>query len=240
MKEIEITLAGIPLRIGLFFPENAKGFGSYITQDNCSGHEISVDLDEPRRYPVICPDGVLTPDSEIYLLMPHVSRTLLKYGRVLFHGAAFRWRGRAWIFTAPSGTGKTTQLRNWQRLWPDELELIGGDKVVLAQEKDGSFWLLPSPWTGKEGDRGSVSAPLGGIVLLRQAKENTVTILSPGEAVLRMFDQLLITAETEEEIVEAAALLDSMLRVVPVWRLDNLGDLDSAYLMRRKLEEDVP
>ncbi len=240
MKEIEITLAGVPLRLGLHFPENADGLRRYITREDCGGHEICVGPEEAERYPLICPSGALTPASEGYLLIAHVSRALLRHERVLLHGAAFRWRDRAWLFTAPSGTGKTTQLRNWQRLWPDELELIGGDKVVLEHRDDGSFWLHPSPWTGKEGDRGSVSAPLAGIILLRQADEDRVTRLKPGEAALRIFDQLLITCETEEEARAAAGLLDALLRSVPVWRLENLGGTASAELMRRRLEEDVP
>ena len=237
MDFIEINLAGTRIRVGLRFPENKDRFRSFLTKESGEAQEISVREGEWAEYPLICPEGVLTPFGEMYLLMSHASRVLLRHNRVLIHGAAFLWQGRAWLLTAPSGTGKTTQLRHWQRLLGEELSLIGGDKVVLRRCPDGGFWLHPAPWTGKEGDVGSASGPLAGIILLQQAAENRITAMKPEEAVLPIFEQLLIRPESEAELRSVESLLNDLLRRVPLWRLDNLGDEASARLTRSLLEE---
>ena len=238
MKTIEIVLSGVRLRLDLHFPALVEMFQPFRIGE-CGSADVWVEPEEAADYPLICPDGVLTPGGEAYILMAHVSRELLKHERVVFHGVAFLWRGRAWLLTAPSGTGKTTQLRHWQRLWGEEIKLISGDKPILEQRADGSVWLHPSPWTGKEGEQGTSSGKLAGIVLLRQATENRIERLSPREAVFPLFEQFLMTGETEAELRAAGRLEDALLRQIPVWRLDNLGDEASARLTRAALEEAI-
>ena len=234
---IEIELAGVRLRISLRLRETVKYFRPFITRSDCDGWDIRVEDEDIPRYPLICPSGVLDPFSEAYLLMPRASAFLLKHDRALIHGVSFVWRGRAWLLTAPSGTGKTTQLRHWQRLCGDELEIINGDKSVLALETDGSLRLHPSPWTGKELDAGTVSAPLAGVVVLRQADHNAISLLKPRESVFALFQQFLNLCDDAEEAHAIEGLETRLIESVPVWRLDNLGDEDSARLTIQTLSE---
>lgn len=234
---IEIELAGVSMRIALRLPETERYFRGYITRRGCDGWDVRVEDDDPARYPLICPSGILDPFSETYLLMPRASAFLLRQQRVLVHGVSFVWRGRSWLFTAPSGTGKTTQLRHWQKLYGDEIKVINGDKSVLARHEDGSLWLHPSPWMGKEKDFGAASAPLGGIVVLEQADRNEMRRLPPRESVLRIYQQFLMSSLTGEEVRAAARLESALLEHTPVWLLRNLGDEASAQLTYQILSD---
>ena len=234
---IEIELAGIRVRMALRLPETKRYFDAYITQNDCPDWDVRVAEEDPADYPLICPSGVLDPESEAYLLMPRVSALLLRHRRVMIHGVSFAWRGKSWLITAPSGTGKTTQLRHWQRLWGGEIELINGDKSVLALQEDGSFWLYSSPWTGKEGDTGKASAPLGGIVILQQADHNEIRRLAPRESVLRIYRQFLNLGDEPQEVRAMGDLESRLLDGTPVWLLENLGDENSARLTHRTLAE---
>lgn len=232
----EIELAGVRVRMKLHFPETARYFSSYDTGRNCAGWDICVQEGDTEVFAYLCPDGTLNPAAEAYILMARVSSVLLPRGIVMFHGVSFVWRGKAWLITAPSGTGKTTQLRHWQSLWPDQIALINGDKSLLVMKEDGSFWVYPSPWTGKEGDIGTAYAPLAGIVVLRQSGQNEIRRLSPHESVLRVFEQFLIMDEEASEARAAAAMEDKLLRTIPIWLLDNLGDEESARLTHDTLK----
>lgn len=234
---IEITLAGVPLRISLRLEETARYFENEPTFREAEGWDIRVEDEDLKRYPLICPTGVLDPFSEAYLLMARASVFLLQYRRVLIHGVSFVWHGCALLFTAPSGTGKTTQLRHWQRLFGKQINLINGDKSVLALRDDGSFWLHPSPWMGKERDVGFASAPLGGIVLLEQADHNSIRRIAPRESVLRIFQQFLVDGEDPKTAHALGALEDRLLYITPVWLLENLGDEASARLTYQTLLE---
>ena len=234
---IEIELAAQRLRLALRLPETAVFFENFITARDCPDYDVSVPDEDLPLCREITADGSLTPYAEYFLFISRISQFLLKYARVVIHGVAFLWRGRAWLITAPSGVGKTTQLRHWQRLWPDEIQIISGDKPVLELKADGSFWLHPSPWPGKEGCRGTACGKLGGIVLLEQADYNAIRRLPPQESVLRVFQQLLVNCDTEEDVYLSTEITDRLLSLVPVWNLENLGNEASARLTHDALEE---
>lgn len=234
---IEIDLAGIKIIICLRLAETKEYFKDFTTRENCSKWDVRVEEEDIPRYPLICPGGVLDPFSEAYLLMPRVSAFLLKHKCVLIHGVSFAWRGYAWLLTAPSGTGKTTQLRHWQRLWKDEIEIINGDKSVLRLQDDSSFWIYPSPWMGKEKDFGDAAAPLAGIVVLRQAAENSIRQIPPRESVLEIYQQFLNLGDDPEEVRAMGKLESALLDHIPVWLLENRGDEASARLTYQTLSD---
>ena len=233
---IEIELAGTRLRLQITLPETAERFGRFLRRRGCETWDLKPDSPEDCGMPLSAPGEPLTPYTEFMLCMPPVSGALLAHERVLLHGVAFLWRGKAWLITAPSGTGKTTQYYHWKRLWPEETEIINGDKSVLAMCADG-FHLLPSPWTGKEGDAGEGEGALGGIVVLSQAQENRIRRLSPGEAVIPLLKAFIVRCRTEAEALQMAALEEKLLRTTPVWLLENRGDEASAALTRETLLE---
>ncbi len=169
------------------------------------------------------------------------SRFLLPFGCCFFHAVSFQWMGRAWLLTAPSGTGKTTQFLNWQRLHPEEISIICGDMPLLEQRSDGSVWVHSSPWNGKErfGRKKNVSAPLAGIVLLEQGSENRMIPLAPRDAVIPFFPQFIAFPETEEQILALANLMDHLLKSVPLWKLINLGDDASTELLRKAFLQEL-
>ena len=179
----------------------------------------------------------LAPDStdsyiEYRCLISLSARRLLREHCCVFHSVAFSWRGRAWLLTAPSGTGKTTQYLNWQRLFPGEIEMISGDMPVLESRDDGSVWVHPSSWNGKENIYGAPAALLGGLVFLKQGKEDRMLPLPVHDAVLPLLQQFMVLPETEEEIRQLSALLERVLLTVPCREFVNLGGDASTRLLR--------
>lgn len=228
-----IELAGLPLRLQYthIFPAYAEQrLNSFLCTDRPPLFTASVSqehLDERRPlYPG-------TP-SESYLewmeLYPQVSRAMLPYGRVFFHGATFLWHGRAFVFTACSGTGKSTQYVLWKKRYGDEIQCINGDKPVLEFCEDGEIIAHTSPWRGKEDFGRMLSAPLGGLIYLRQAQENQIRRMPPQEAVAPLLFQFLIPWVHEEDILSICAMEEKLLQHVPVWLLENRGDEASAAL----------
>ena len=161
---------------------------------------------------------------------------LMCYDRMVFHGAAFLWNGFAWLLSAPSGVGKTTQLKLWQKMFPDEMAVLNGDKPILELREPGEILVHPSPWKGKENyGRDDLIAPLGGIIFLRQAPLNIMRRMSASEAAGKLFGRVYSTFNTEEEVLNAGRLLDQILKEIPLWVLDNKGDDASALLTRETL-----
>ena len=181
------------------------------------------------------PAGAKIGYAENMTLIGLAGQALLRYDCCIFHAVAFLWDGKAWLLAAPSGTGKSTQYGNWQRQFPGEIEMICGDMPVLERRAQDCVWVHPSNWNGKEGMGGRASAPLGGLILLEQGRENAISCLSAREAVFPVLRQFVADLDTEEEIRAMCGIAESVLRSVPVWKLVNLGDDASTALLRNTL-----
>ena len=111
-------------------------------------------------------------DAHMEMLAIHrkISEAMPFRNTFLMHGSCIAVDGAAYLFTAKSGTGKSTQYLNWRRLFPGEIRMISGDMPILEARGDGSVWVHPSSWNGKERLFGASAAPLGGIVFLEQGQ----------------------------------------------------------------------
>ena len=180
--------------------------------------------------------------TDAYIEECEISRAagtaLLPFGRAVFHGAAFVWRQKAWIFAAPSGTGKTTQYRLWKMLFDNEVQMLNGDKPVIEIEHGGTT-VFSSPWRGKENMGNRITAPLGGIIILEQEKENSIRRLLPREAAGRIYLQFMFSRKTKEQLLAVCSLEHRLLSTVPVWLLKNRGDEASAMLCRETIEKEL-
>lgn len=235
--KIRVCLADVYLDYALRYPETKKYFKNYICAEpsETAGELLTVTDELWERHRNVAESSISEAYTEFYALLGITSRALLKQGKCLFHGVAFFWRDRAWIITAPSGTGKTTQLRMWQKLFGDEIELINGDKPVMECREDGSVWMYPSPWNGKENLSGSKSGRLAGIIYLEQSDHNEFNRIDLRSSILPVYRQFLYYGDYEEEIREVGHMLDVVLRNIPVWKLANLGDETSVKLTHNKL-----
>lgn len=175
--------------------------------------------------------------AEYSLLIEPLANRLLPCNRFLFHSAAFIWHGRAFLFTAQSGVGKSTQLRLWQESFPGETEIINGDKPVIERRRS-DFIVHPSPWTGKEGWGGTKSARLAGIIFLEQGKEDHIRRLTAKEAAYPVFLQFLYVPSDVESVDHICAFEEAMLSKIPVWKLTNTGTIKSAQLTHQTLIEE--
>jgi hypothetical protein len=135
---------------------------------------------------------------------------------MLLHAAILAYDGAGYAFLGRSGTGKSTHTG----LWIKHLEgakIVNGDKPILEYTKDG-FVAYGTPWMGKEGLGENTSIVLKGLCFLEQAKENSVTRLSPAEAASRIFGQILFP-EDEENVTKTLELTDILVTETPCYLL---------------------
>lgn len=99
---------------------------------------------------------------------------------LLIHASVIRCKGKGYLMTAPSGTGKSTHTRLWYDNIP-ECDLMNDDNPVI-RIIDNQPVVYGSPWSGKTPCYRDVQAPIGGIVRIRQKPENSIRRLKPVEA----------------------------------------------------------
>lgn len=236
-KVYQAVYAGHPVRYAFLNPWTRPYFKFWLKPVDGEDYDIKATPEllawTKEQFPEETPEQY----AEYKAMLGLTSAFLTQYRCCLFHAVAFLWRGRAWLLTAPSGTGKTTQFMNWRKLYPGEITMICGDMPVLELRADGGVWVHASNWNGKEGVGSFCAAPLGGTILLEQGKENRISPLSVSDAISALFGQFISRYETEEQIVTVCALMDGMLSRYPAWKYVNLGDDASTELLRRTIAE---
>lgn len=130
-----------------------------------------------------------TPEyAEALCLYREIAERIPLYNSVVFHGAAIEFGGKAYLFTAPSGTGKTTHIALWRKFLGESVDIINGDKPIIRLTDKG-FYVYGTPYAGKEGWNRNAFAPLGGICFLSQGLDNKVEKLQNG-LFFRLFEQI--------------------------------------------------
>ena len=160
---------------------------------------------------------------------------MLAYDTFLMHGAVAAVGERAWMFTAPSGTGKTTHVRLWLEHVPGAY-VVNGDKPLIRVGRDVTAF--GTPWAGKEGLERNIGVPLSGIVLLERGAANRIEPVSFSEALPELVRQTY--RPKERAACEGSLRLLSCLRGrVPIWRLRCNREPEAARLAYQTLSGGV-
>lgn len=147
-----------------------------------------------------------------------IAEQLPDFDRFVMHGAAVSVGGRGYIFTAPSGTGKTTHVSLLRDSFGDKLAVINGDKPILGLSKSG-VTVYSCPWAGKEGWKSNIKAPLGGIIILKRGKFNRIERIEPSEYFDSLIKQVFIP-ENGEMMLKTLTLVDRLAKSVDFYLLE--------------------
>ena len=132
-------------------------------------------------------------------------------GGFLLHASVIRVGDRAIAFTAPSGTGKSTQADLWCRY--RGAELINGDRTVV---RDGRIWGIP--FCGSSQVAKNMTLPLAAMVYLAQAPENVVTPLTGVRAFSRIWEGCSINIWNRMDMDRGTQAVMDAVSNVPVVR----------------------
>lgn len=159
-------------------------------------------------------------------------------GRLLMHGSVVAVDGRAYMFTAKSGTGKSTHVRLWRKLFGERAVMVNDDKPLLRIRRvsgddlpadEESVLVYGTPWDGKHRLSTNMSAPLEAICILTRAKENTIREIKPSEA-LAMLLQQTFRPEDPTLLLATFDLLDQLSKHVRFYLLGCNMDPEAAVV----------
>ena len=233
-KKYGVDFCGCKIIYQFRYHETHALFKDYLSGTGSPDYDIYLSKEYMEECRWLVSPKTEDEELEYHSLMLATGNYLLHVRRALFHGVSFIWNDRVWILTGFSGVGKTTQLKYWLDLFPEEIILINGDKTTLYCDPEGVAWAGSSPWEGKEhlGFPGR-NAWLGGIVVLEQGPQNEIQRMPVSEVVHPLFIEFISLPDTKQEICFQRDILRQILDTVPVWKLTNCGDKDAAVLTRR-------
>ena len=146
-----------------------------------------------------------------------ISGILPLHDRMLFHGAALTYEEDGFLFTAPSGTGKTTHIRMWRRHLGEVVRIVNGDKPFLAI-KENEVRVYGAPWAGKEKWQKNRSAQLKGICRIKQGEECSIRKLEPIECLNWILNEIYVPPKSGMLDITLGHV-EKLLERVPVYEL---------------------
>ena len=222
MPGFQVRLAGLCIEIHSVYERVQKMVKDYCTEAQAPDITVSIS-DEDIAYELR-----LSPDDrpatlETLAVCRKISEQMPKHDTLLMHGAVVATGGQAYMFTAPSGTGKTTHIRKWVRGLPDAF-VGNGDKPFITTDGERPM-ACGSPWCGKEGWQTNTMVPLAAIVLMERAEDNEIREVSFKEAFPTLLRQTYRPADTENFMKTLRLLksLDGRVRFY-AFRFNNLKE----------------
>lgn len=121
-------------------------------------------------------------EAELVILSSRFSAQLLDHNGLVLHASAIADQGRAVLFSAPSGVGKSTHTRLWQQQFgPDAVVILNDDQPALRL-LDHQWWVYGTPFSGNSDENLNCRCPLHAIVFLERSPYNSIRPLSVEEA----------------------------------------------------------
>ena len=226
MTELTVKLADVPLRIRAIHPEMEGFLRDYRTEE-APAFTLSVEpqdlsrerqLDaESRAAEGLPPLKVSDAFLETLAIYRKLAEKLLERDILLFHGSVIAVDGEAYLFTAKSGTGKSTHTRLWRERFGERARMINDDKPLLRITDTGVL-AYGTPWNGKHRLGENLSAPLKAVCVLTRDTKNHIEPITAKEA-FPMLLQQCYRPEEAEKTIKTLALLDRLSRQTALYRL---------------------
>ena len=245
MTEFTVKLADVPLRIRPVHPEMAGFLRLYRSEEEPAFtlEMTREDLERERLLsarsreneglpPVESSDKVL----ETLAIYRKLAEELITRDVLIFHGSVVAVDGEAYLFTARSGTGKSTHTRLWREVFGDRAVMINDDKPLLRVSEEG-VTAYGTPWNGKHHLGGNLSAPLKALCILNRDTRNHIETIRAEDA-FPVFLQQCHKPEREDALPMVLTLLERLSRKVKLYRLGCNMEPEAAIKAYQGMQEE--
>ena len=159
---------------------------------------------------------------------------IARNGGYLFHCSYIEHEGEAILFTAPSGTGKSTQADLWHS--HRDARIINGDRAAV-RVVDGVPYACGIPFAGSSSYCENVTLPLKAIVYLAQAPETTIRRLRGYQAFRRVWEGCSVNTWDPEDMQLVSDAVSRTVAAVPVFYLPCTPDRSAVIALEQALKE---
>ena len=237
-----IRIASVVFEVAPLYPLLEKYCAAYLTKDPPS-ERIALTQDDIACESRISAEEDISEGQSVRVYPPayletlalyrKIAERLLSYDTLLFHGSCLTYDGTAYLFTAKSGTGKSTHTRLWRERFGDRVHMVNDDKPLIALTESCPI-VYGTPWNGKHRLGENISAPLRAICLLTRAEKNTIERADRREIYPRLLAQVYRPTDPLL-LMRTMTLFDRLLSSVDLYLLGCLSDIEAAEIAARAM-----
>ena len=165
----------------------------------------------------------------------NIEQILNKFNAFILHSSFIKWQDKAILFTAPSGTGKSTQADLWKK--NESAEVINGDRSGI-RKMDGKWTAYGLPIAGSSGIYKNKKAEISHIIILKQGKENKLTKLSSREAFIKIYSETLVHTWDKEFQENIINMITDVVQNVRIYQYECLPDKSAVEFLKKQVIKD--
>lgn len=226
MARFHIEIAGRVVEVTSLFESTRDYCRRYLT-DKAPDFSVAVapedlvfeqqEADEEARAEGLRFRTFSDPYLERAAIQRKIAEALFCHGVLVFHGSTVAVDGEGFLFTAKTGTGKSTHTRFWRETFGSRAVMVNDDKPFL-QITETEILACGSPWSGKHGLDTNVTVPLKGICILERGTENRISPADPEKALPTLLHQS--SRPLNPALVpHYLGLVDILAHRVPLWHM---------------------
>lgn len=162
-------------------------------------------------------------EREYMIAGAHFYKELIRFGGMMLHSSAVVVDSKAYLFSAPSGTGKSTHTSLWLEHFGDRAYILNDDKPAI-RVVDGKILVYGTPFSGKNDISENVGVPLKAIAFLSRGTENKIEKMAESRAIFSLLNQS-IRPQEQELVGELMKTLEDIISKVSVYDFScNISD----------------
>lgn len=217
-------IADLCIKINPLYEKTEQILVPYLTDDDDIDFEITVT--ENEIYERIQQSEIQFSKSEFEstLILTKLCNIVLEgYNGFFFHSSSLMLNKEAYVFTAPSGTGKSTHTALWRKHFGDKVTMINDDKPLIRHNGE-NFFIYGTPWMGKSNIGNNVKSAVKAVFILKRSEHNSAERVSIGKVFKEIFEATVVPTE-KAMMSKLLSLLDDFFTEVPIYILKcNISD----------------
>lgn len=155
---------------------------------------------------------------------------LIHFDGLVVHSSTIKYEGKGIMFSAPSGIGKSTHVKLWQKYLGDDVKVLNDDTPAV-RIIDNKPYVFGTPWSGSSFIHSNDSAPLQAIVILEQAQENSIRRVLTQEAISKLMPRVFLPYFDQDMLNKTMTVFEKIIAKVPVYLLKCRPDEEAVEMV---------
>ena len=181
------NIAGVIVEMNPMFDRTISQAKPYLTT-SLNSPDISIELTIEKLEEIKKRYNHLDLEEIEYIFLGQLFyRHILKHNGILLHSSCVVKDNQAYLFSAPSGTGKSTHTNLWLEEFKDAF-ILNDDKPAIIY-KDNTLYAAGTPFSGKHDISKNTLVPIKGICFIERSSNNWIKEISSKQAIFEILNQ---------------------------------------------------
>lgn len=207
-----------------YFTEEKSDFDVVISQSDIDQEQIKTI--EEYAYEGLDEPTFSLPVYEETAVYRKIAEQMPKYDSFVFHGSVIAVDGQGYLFTAKSGTGKSTHTRLWREYLGEKAVMVNDDKPLISV-RDNGIIVYGTPYNGKHHLGCNMSVPLKAVCIITRGEKNSIVRIDKAE-VYAMLLQQVYRPQDPVQMAKTLKLVDKLAASVELYKLACNMDIEAA------------